>query len=343
MYAYTPDETFKDFDARVVSLLRRGLLRGMGQAARRPRWLARTAVTAATAGVAAKTADGVRLLARRAARISKLRSLPAVQRLLALQPPLPRRSSRTDLLEATLRDEIFGRRTLTSSRRGDIDVVLNACELRSGSAFRFGSRESGCWRYGRVAKNDTIEVAHAVAASAAYPVLLPALDRTMAFVDRKGAEIQRRVLLTDGGIFDNLGTSCLEPGRDEAISTNTFSPEYIIACDAGPGLFSDDVVPYWWATRMVRSFDSVFRKAGNAAYARLHRLGAAGAIQGFVHAYLGQRDDGLPYRPANFVPRDVVMNYPTDFAPMVEQDILHISDRGEQLTRILIEYYCPEL
>jgi NTE family protein len=260
-----------------------------------------------------------------------------------LREPLSRRSSRTDLLEATLRDEIFGDRTMTTARRGDIDVVVNACELRSGSAFRFGSRESGCWRYGRLATNDPIEVAHAVAASAAYPALLPALDRTMTFISRTGAEILRRVLLTDGGIFDNLGTSCLEPGRDEEISTNVFHPEYIIACDAGPGLFADEALPYWWPTRMIRAFDSVFRKATNAAYARLHRFAAMGAIKGFVHAYLGQRDAALPYRPANLVPREVVMAYPTDFAPMADEDIQRLTERGEQLTRLLIEHYCPGL
>jgi predicted acylesterase/phospholipase RssA len=342
MYAYS-EESFDVFDARVVALLRRGLLRGMGQAARRPGWLARTAATIATAGVAAKAADGGRWLAGRAARIPSLHSLLVLKRLRSLQPPFARHSSRTDLLEATLRDEVFGDRTMTSARRGGIDVVVNACELRSGSAFRFGSRESGCWRYGRVAANDTIEVAHAVAASAAYPALLPALDRTMTFISRTGAETRRRVLLTDGGIFDNLGTSCLEPGRDGEISTNVFHPDYIVACDAGPGLFADDAVPYWWPTRMMRAFDSVFRKAGNAAYDRLHRLRSTRAIQGFVLAYLGQRDTALPYQPANLVPRDAVMTYPTDFAPMADDDIRRLAARGEQLTRLLIEYYCPEL
>src|SRR5205807_176372 len=76
MYAYS-DDPFEEFDARVVALLRRGLLRGMGQAARQPVWLARTAATVVTAGVAAKAADAGRWLVRRAARISSLRSRPA--------------------------------------------------------------------------------------------------------------------------------------------------------------------------------------------------------------------------------------------------------------------------
>lgn len=342
MYAYS-NEPFKDFDARVVAMLRRGLLRGLIQAAWRPRWIVRTLATLITAGVAAKAADAVRIIAHRIARISGAGVRPFMRRLVALQPPLARYSSRTDLLEATLYDEVFGARTLTSARRDGIDVVLNACELRSGSAFRFGSRESGCWRYGRVAANDAITVAHAVAASAAYPALLPALDRVMTFVDGKGRKTTRRVLLTDGGIFDNLGTSCLEPGRDESISTNVFRPPYIIACDAGPGLFRDDVVPYWWPTRMIRAFDAVFRKAGNAAADRLHRLRAAGALEGFVLAYLGQREATLPYVPAGLVPREAVMNYPTDFSPMSTDDIRRLADRGEQLTRLLIDYYCSNL
>jgi NTE family protein len=165
----------------------------------------------------------------------------------------------------------------------------------------------------------------------------------MTFIDGKGDTTTRRVLLTDGGIFDNLGTTCLEPGRSDSISTNVFHPSYIIACDAGPGLFVDEVVPYWWPTRMTRAFDSVFRKAGNAAYDRLHRLRASGSIRGFVHCYLGQRVEALPYQPAGLPARETVMSYPTDFAPMADEDIYLISRRGEQLTRVLIEYYCPEL
>jgi NTE family protein len=88
----------------------------------------------------------------------------------------------------------------------------------TGSAFRFGSRESACWRFGRLQDND-IPVALAVAASAAYPVLLPALDRE--FVCTQHGEAQHaRVLLTGGGIFDNLGVTPLQPGRSEAVSSN---------------------------------------------------------------------------------------------------------------------------
>jgi NTE family protein len=53
--------------------------------------------------------------------------------------------------------------------------------------------------------DNDVPVALAVAASAAYPVLLPAVDRELRFVDQEGRQPVARVLLTDGGIFDNLG------------------------------------------------------------------------------------------------------------------------------------------
>ena len=68
-----------------------------------------------------------------------------------------------------------------------------------------------------------------------------------------------------------------------------------------------------------------------------------GAIQGFVHAYLATRDERLPIPLADLVPRDAVVRYPTDFARMAPDSLHLIATRGEQLTRILIECYCPEL
>ncbi len=132
---------------------------------------------------------------------------------------------------------------------GGQDIVINACELRTRSAFRFGSRESGCWRYGRLPRND-VPVAMAVAASAAYPVFLPALDRTYSFI-KDGQISQNRVVLTDGGLYDNLGATCVEPDREEAYSTNVFKPPYIISCNAGYGMFGNEVIPYGFYTSSV--------------------------------------------------------------------------------------------
>jgi predicted acylesterase/phospholipase RssA len=340
MYAYSND-SFDDFDQRVVDVLRRGLVRGIARAACSPAFLRQALATAVTSGAIAKGAAVARLGVGIVGRAFRLDHRRMQRALTALQSPMRRRVSRTNAFEAALRD-IYGNRTILEGRRGGMEVVINACELRTGSAFRFGSRESGCWRFGKLRDND-VPLALAVAASAAYPVLLPALDRNFVFVGSKGEEQRARVLLTDGGIFDNLGVTPMEPGRSSDVSSNVYSPDFIVACDAGAGLLNEDPVPYWWPSRMVRAFETVFRKVQNGAYQRLHGYVAAGQLRGFVLSYLGQQDDRLPHRPTDLVPREHVVNYPTDFSAMRNEDIEMLARRGEVLTRLLIAEYCPEL
>jgi integrative and conjugative element protein (TIGR02256 family) len=338
MYAYGR-EPFESFDRRVVALLRRGLVWEIARSAFASPLLLGGLGTMALSGTAAAATSAVRsLLGAGYAVTGKARP----RQLEELQPPLRRWVSRTTAFEHALRDLLFRDLLLTSPRRPGLDVVLNACELRSGSAFRFGSRESGSWRYGTLRDNN-VPVSHAVAASAAFPILLPALDKEYDFVDRNGEVKRRRVLLTDGGVYDNLGITCLEPGRSPEFSTNTFPVDYILCCDAGHGLFDPRPIPYWFVPRLSRSFESVFRKAVNAGQSRLHEYAASGALKGFVLSYLGQQDRQLPYLPPDLIPREEVTTYPTDFSPMSAQDLERLTRRGEQLTRLLLARYCPEL
>ena len=156
-----------------------------------------------------------------------------------LVSPLRRWRSRTTAFKDVLHYRLFGDSFLGDPTRNNIDIVINATELRTGSAFRFGSKESGCWRFGKLSDNK-IPVAKAVAASAAYPALLPAIDEKHTFVDSKGFEAKKRIILTDGGVYDNLGISCLDPDKSTDYSFNVFKPEYIICCSAGQGIFKDN-------------------------------------------------------------------------------------------------------
>jgi NTE family protein len=341
MYSYSQG-SFAEFERSVVTLLKRGIQSDIARRMANPAFAVRTAATIAVAGSAAAAADLARLGLSSASSTFGLRDREFLRFIKNIQPPLRRWGSATVAFEAVLRERVFGSLPITARRRGDFEVILNACELRSGSALRFGSRESGCWRYGTVAGN-AVEVAHAVAASAAYPALLPAFDEVIAFTDRKGAKRTRRVLLTDGGVYDNLGVTCLEPGSAADVGYNRFTPDYIVCCDAGQGVFQDHPVPYLWGARMARAFESVFRKAQNATQNRLHLLAETDRLQGFVLAYLGQIDNRVPYAPADLVRREEVFEYPTDFGAMREEDIERISKRGEQLARTLIGHYCPEL
>ena len=342
MYAYGEYPDFAAFDAAVVRLLQVGLVSTIARHIIAPQTLLPGLTTAATAGVAALAAD----LARRGAGIATL--FPPLERwrnphlIQRIQPPFRRWVSRTSAFERALRDSVFGARALTDIKREGLELVINATELRTGTAFRFGSRTSGSSRFGALIDGE-IDLALAVAASAAYPALLPAIDREFNFKNRRGEVSRRRVLLTDGGVYDNLGTACLEPRRDPNVSEHVAEAEFIIACDAGVGVEEGTEIPYWWGTRMMAAFETIFRRVQNSSRNRLHLLAASGQVRGFVLSYLGQADGRLPWAPPDLVPRAAVVDYPTDFAAMSDTDIDLLSNRGEQLTRLLIAHYIPSI
>jgi NTE family protein len=317
LYAYS-DCSFEEFDAQVEELLRHGLHRSIVKHLLFSHLLCGTLAT--------------NLIARPVA---------LAARLCRQNPPFRRWLSRTDALELALKVRLFGDKLIAEVKRPNLTTVINACELRTGSAFRFGNRKSGSWRTGEIVGNQ-VKLAHAVACSAAYPMFLPALDRVYEF-EKKGKIGKQRVLITDGGVFDNLGTSCLEPGRDNAYSLHVFNPDYIICCYAGHGQFSGQDIPFGFKSRAEAAFNSVFRKVQDATMNRLHLLEAGGELKGFVLAYLGQQDSALPLTPPDLVKREEVFGYPTDFAAMKQADIKQITTRGEQLMRMLVAFYCPEL
>ena len=340
LYGYT-NSSFEVFDREVQQILRKGL---QGKMARRYLFSHRILQSLGTtlfAGTLSVLADVVRSLLLLILRSIGLKNSRLAHLIGKVRSPFRRWISRTHAFEDTLRLSVLGNKRMSDQRRDNVDLVINATELRTGSAFRFGSRESGIWRFGQVS-NDNIKVAKAVAASAAYPLLLPAFDEIMEF-HKEGRTYSERVVLADGGIYDNLGTSCLEPDRSSAYSFNVYQPQYIISCDAGTGIFDAKSTPFWLPSRVIRSTQAIFRKAQDRVRSRLFHFEASGQIEGFVLSYLGTQDRALPHQPPDLIHRDEVVDYPTDFAAMSQEDIDAIALRGEQITRMLISRYVPEL
>ena len=189
MYAYST-EGFDEFDARVVELLRDGITPLVVRRAVFSRRLVQALATWMTAGVVEIGALGLRSVAGilgMTGELSRRRKHSFDQ----LGSAFPRTHSRTTAFADVLRG-LVGTARMSDMPRSEIDIIINATELRTGTAFRFGNRESGSWRFGYVRGND-IEVAEAVAASAAYPTLLPAIDRYFDFVGRDGNVRRERV------------------------------------------------------------------------------------------------------------------------------------------------------
>jgi NTE family protein len=317
-YAYTPHMSFARFEADIHALLKNGFHRGIAAALFSPENFLRCVTN-----YCVTTADSV------------------IARVLGREAAVLRYPSRVDMFHRVLESKAFLGLKMSSPRRGDLNVVIGACELRTGSAFRFGNAKSGGWRYGAMKEWD-VDVAFAVAASAAYPILLPPFDRRWRFTTPDG-EVVHRVRISDGGVYDNLGIQVLEPGRDPTKSIHTLPCDFIIACNAGHGQDSGQVLPLNFLPRVARSFEIVHRRVQDSAMHRLHHLKEAKLIKGFVLPYLGQQDENLPSRPSAFTTRSEVLAYPTDFAAMSEEWIAKLSNRGEQLTKILVSEYLGDV
>lgn len=310
MWAYYPG-TFEEFDHDACDLLRRGLHRDIARHALRPAPVARSLLTVA----ATLTRPG---------RHAALRT-----------------TTRTDAFAAALRERLFGETTLEQTTTAT-EVVLTATDLITGGAVRFGSRVTSSSRIGRIA--GPWQVADVVAASAAFPALLPALERTVLVDDpaRPDGSRPQAVLLADGGLYDNLGLSVLEPDRSPRHTDHSYALDHLIACDAGRGPLTA-TASHWWPFRMQRSLEILHERAQNQGRRRIHEWAQTGTIRGFTMAYLGMNDDRLPIPAPDLVARHRVIDYPTNFAAMDATDLDALAGRGRALTAALLPYYCPEL
>ena len=308
MWAYGP-KAFDEFDATVSALLRRGLQLELARRTFGPR---RAAANMASFAAAA---------------------LPG-------QLKRTRASTRTEALVDALASRDFGRKLMTEVTHPGLSSVISATDLSTGNAVRFGSKVSSCSPHGFI--GEPVLVADAVAASAAFPVLLPQLNRTYTFNRTDGSQHVKTMSMTDGGVYDNLGLSPLLPGRSAAFTSHVHELDYLIAVDAGMGPTAPRA-PNFMLGRLKRSFEIAHTRSQDGLRARVHELAAAGHMRGFVYTYLGMQDSRLPVPVADLIERSKVANYPTNFARMSAENLDAITTRGEQLTRALIDHYCPAL
>ena len=251
-----------------------------------------------------------------------------------LRPSMRRFASRTTILRQAIDNELFKGIRLSDLKDRKPLLIVNAAELRTGSAFYFSPSESGSWRLGRLARND-LGLAYAVAASAAYPVFLPAMQEDLPFDKRDGSRRVERIMLTDGGVYDNLGLAPFWPDRDPSISLNVDSFDTIICCRAGYGLRHDSPGQFLIG-RIFSAFTCLLDRSQNAAIKRLYELRENNKLRAVFIPYLGQDDSRLKFRPSDLVTREEAYSYPTDFSPMDSAWIDRLSRRGEQLTKALI-------
>jgi len=251
--------------------------------------------------------------------------------------------TRTDVFERALRARgVFGRMLMRDLPAGRPHLVINAADLRTQTAFRFTRARAGSWRSGAVVGYE-FRVSEAVAASAAFPVLLPSIDRTFICAGDV-AHTRRRLLLTDGGIYDNLGVQVFDRNRPAKYAFALEPVDIVIACVAEPGLPSGEDAPQFLVARLRTAFSTVHRQLHVSGFAMLHAWRAAGAIQRLVMPYLGQDDSKLPEVKDLPPPTEIgsLRDYPVDFDAMPDDACEALVRRGYEQTRWLLSHYMKD-
>ena len=137
----------------------------------------------------------------------------------------------SDLLQAAYAEHLYGTATLRELPDRP-RFVFNATNLATGVSFRFSKPYAGDYRIGLI-RDQTFPVALAVTASSAFPPFLSPVVIRMdpgAFQRVEGADLfdqvayRERLLLTDGGAYDNLGLETVWNRYDTVLTSDAGAP-----------------------------------------------------------------------------------------------------------------------
>ena len=139
----------------------------------------------------------------------------------------------------------YGRKKIEINKlSGELELVINATELKYGKAYRFapafyGSDKEG---YKEINTNKSIKLSEAVTASAAH------LPLNLNVGDRGGG------WFIDGGAFDNTGLDWFLDWEDKERPKSSIKPDFLIVCEASKEL------PEWsWGWRRFIPLYRMFR------------------------------------------------------------------------------------
>src|SRR5262249_9918236 len=152
-----------------------------------------------------------------------------------------------DKVAGEYRDHLFGKSTL-QDLPDQPRFVFNATNVQSGALWRFSKPFMADYRVGLI-KNPPIDLAVAVAASSAFPPVLSPIElklRPSDFVPNSGLSLQKEpftssVVLTDGGVYDNLG-----------LETVWKSYDTVLVSDGGGGFQAEGEPKRDWIQHTVR-------------------------------------------------------------------------------------------
>ena len=200
-----------------------------------------------------------------------------------------------DRVAAAYARHLFGEATLQDlpdDAAGAPRFIFNATSLQSGALWRFTRETMGDYRVGYV-RRPTLPLAQAVAASSAFPPFLsPAVLRLDPDAFAGGSDLgepayRSRIVLTDGGAYDNLGLERVW----KACGT-------VLVSDAGKKLAAETAPRRFWPLQFYRVVTVIDNQVRSLRIRQTQAAFHADPESGAPHregAYWGIRQDLAAY------------------------------------------------
>ncbi|HYL57630.1 MAG TPA: patatin-like phospholipase family protein [Candidatus Acidoferrales bacterium] len=250
--------------------------------------------------------------------------------------------SATDLLAQQYEDHLVPKMTLgdTAIAKGP-KFIFCATNLQTGASFEQSCDRIGDYQIG-YAKVPEMRLSDAVAASSAFPIAFPPLivkfdpDRFSGGKLSDAAlrrQLARRIALTDGGVYDNLG---LEP---------VWKTHRVVLCSDGGKPFSIAADPgAMIANRLMRSQEVI----GNQALALRKRWLVSSfetKVYGGAYWGIGTEIEGYPKHDAGYAGEmlEALRAVRTDLNVFKDSEQLVLMNHGWALADAAIKSYCTDL
>jgi len=213
-----------------------------------------------------------------------------------------------DKVTASYRKHLFGERTLRDIPADNEGprFIFNATNVQTGALMRFSRPYVADYRVGRL-RDPSIELAVAVAASSAFPPFLSPAHlefKESDWIEEKGNDLHRApyttdVVLTDGGVYDNLG-----------LETAWKRYTTILVSDGGGHIAPEPSPHQDWARHSKRILDVIDNQVRSLRKRQLidsyqlpaghehYRTGAYWGIRSDVADYSLPPITGYPFTPA---------------------------------------------